>query len=520
MPKVDYTREEIKTQLPAYKLIRDCVAGEQHVKKEGDKYLPRPNAEDKSESNQARYKAYVDRAVFYNVTKRTLNGLIGQIFLRRPVVEVPTLLEPVRDDATGGGVSIEQLSKRAANYVVGFGRAGLFVDYPAVDAPTSRADMEAGNIRPTIAVSAPWEVINWRTITRGGRELLSLVVMSEKFTLSDDGFELKQGEQFRVLRLVVAPTPSDTPSSVDAGSNDGDDDTDGLPVNSRLIYQVELWRKGTAGFNMVQGYPKFPRDASGANLEEIPFVFIGSDNNDTNVDNPPLYDLASLNIAHYRNSADYEESAFIVGQPTPYFSGLTEDWVNNVLKGTVTLGARGAVPLPEGGSAGLLQATPNTLPFEAMQHKERQMVALGAKLVEDKQVQRTATEADIEHTSESSTLASSAQNVGSAFKWALDWCAVFVGVPDSGIKFELNTEFDLTKMTPEERKQLVAEWQAGAIAFTEMRENLRRGGIAKLDDEKAKAEIEQELASAPKLDAQGNPVDPNADPNANPGAAA
>jgi hypothetical protein len=41
---------------------------------------------------------------------------------------------------------------------------------------------------------------------------------------------------------------------------------------------------------------------------------------------------------------------------------------------------------------------------------------------------------------------------------------------------------------------------------------MRRGGVAKLDDEKAKAEIDEELANAPQLDAQGNVVPPNADP--------
>jgi hypothetical protein len=408
----------------------------------------------------------------------------------------------VRDDASGGGVNVEQLAKRAAGYVVAHGRCGLFIDYPTVETATTRADLEAGNVRPTMQLSAPWQVINWRTISRGGRELLSLVVMSEMFTKSDDGFEMKQEEQFRVLRLVEVVT------QVTAES----DTTTEQVATGELVYQVELYRKTSANWSMVKGYPKVPLDADGKRLSELPFMFIGSENNDSAVDSPPLYDLASLNIAHYRNSADYEESSFMVGQPTPVIAGLTEEWVKDVLKGTINLGSRAAIALPEGGSATLLQALPNAVPFEAMEHKERQMVALGAKLVEQKTVQRTATEAGIDHTSESSILASSAANVATAIQWGFEWCAKFVGVPETGIKFELNTEFDLTKMTPEERRQLIAEWQAGAISFTEMRENMRRGGVAKLDDEKAKAEIDEELANAPQLDAQGNVVPPNADP--------
>jgi len=472
MPNVAFIREELKKQLPSYFLIRDCIEGEQTIKKAGDKYLPRPNASDVTPENVARYKAYKERAVFYNVTQRTLSGLAGAVFLREPVVEVPTLLDIVNNDANGGGVSLTQLAKRASLHVLAYGRSGLLVDYPATEAPASRAELEAGDVRPTINVYAPWDIINWRTITRGARELLSLVVLKETYVYSDDGFEMKKADQWRVLQLT------------DAG------------------YAVSVWRKDSGDFQVFEG-PMFPRDSSGNLLTEIPFTFVGCENNDEGLDLPPLYDLASLNIAHYRNSADYEESCYIVGQPTPYFAGLTEEWVTNVLKGSIALGARGAVPLPEGGSAGLLQASPNTLPFEAMQHKERQMVSLGAKLVEQSTVQRTATEADIENAAETSTLASSAKNVSAAFKWALDWCAKFVGVAETVIKFELHTDFDLSKMSPQERAQLVAEWQAGAIAFEEMRDNMRRAGIAKLDDAAAKQKIAEELASAPNLD-QGN----------------
>lgn len=480
MPNVAFVRKDLKALLPLYQLIRDCIDGEVKIKAGKTKYLPQPNAEDESDENIQRYKAYVERAVFYNVTARTLKGFVGQVFLRDPVIEVPTLLKIVEEDANGGGVNITQSSKKAVGYVLSHGRAGLFVDYPATEGVASRAQLEAGDIRPTLNLYAPWRVLNWRTTKRGAREILSLVVLSETYVQSDDGFEMKEAEQFRVLRL--GKSKDNVQDNIDEGED---------------VYTVEVWRKEGGKFGISESYQ--PRDSSGELLKEIPFTFIGAENNDVDIDNPPLYDLASLNVAHYRNSADYEESCFIVGQPTPYFAGLTEEWVNKVMGGTVTLGSRGAVPLPEGGSAGLLQAESNTMPKEAMEHKERQMVALGAKLVEQSTVQRTATEADLEATSENSTLTSSAKNVSAAYQWGLEWCAIFVGVPESGIKFELNTEFDIANMTPQERAQVISEWQSGAISFTEMRENLRKAGVAKLDDAKAKTEIDAELADGPNL---------------------
>lgn len=462
---VSFKRKELQELLPQYNLIEDCVAGDIAVKSRNTIYLPNPTPD--AGVSSARYMQYQTRAQFYNVTKRTLAGLVGQIYLREPVVEVPTLLDPVHWDATGGGVSLEQLSKEACRKTLSLGRCGIFVDYPRTDNPASREDVTNGNIRPTITIVPARDIINWRVRRIGAHEHLSLVVMREDYIIEDDGFMQETLTQWRALRVV-----------------DG-------------VYIQEIWRDETKSpYETIM-----PLDAKGSPLEYIPFMFIGSSNNDSSPDSPPLYDLASLNIGHYRNSADYEESCFIVGQPTPFVSGIDREWIQDVFKGEILLGSRAAIPLPVGGVAGLLQASPNSMPFEAMQHKERQMVSLGAKLIEQKKIQRTATEAAQDHSTELSTLASVAQNVGSAFTTALEWCAAFVGVPDTGIRFELNSEFDLTQMSAGERAQLIAEWQSGAIAWEEMRENLRRGGIATLDDAVAKEKIDAELAQAPKIEA-------------------
>lgn len=471
MPNVSFVRPELAKLLPMYYLIRDVIAGEPTVKEARMKYLPMPNASDQSKENKARYDAYIARAVFYNVARRTLFGLIGQVFMRDPVVKVPSLLTPIVSNATGSGVNLTQLAKKAVSFNLAYSRAGILVDYPTTegDGGASVADLEAGKIRPTLYVYSPAEIINWRTIDRGAEEVLALVVIFETWCVQDDGFEMKNSGQFRVLRL----------------------DEEGYYVH-------EIWREPNPtkadGAKIPRGnYQQHavfrPTDSNGNRLTEIPFMFTGSENNDVNPDNPNFYDLASLNLAHYRNSADYEESCYIVGQPTPVLTGLTEEWVTNVLKGIVAFGSRGGIPLPAGADAKLLQAAPNPMLKEAMDTKERQMVALGAKLVEQKEVQRTATEAQLEAALESSALSSTAKNVSAAFEWALKWAARWVGANDRNVKFELNTDFDITRMTPEERQELLKEWQMGAITFEEMRMGLRKAGVATEDDILAKTKI-------------------------------
>lgn len=479
---VNYIRKELQAVAKIYELIRDCIAGQFAVKAKKTTYLPQPNAQDDSLENQARYDAYIERSVFYNVTARTLRGLVGQVFLRDPVIELPAMLQIVNGDANGEGVSLTQIAKRTVHQVLAYGRSGLFVDYPATAGTASRLELEQGYIRPTIEGYSPWDIINWRTISRGAKEVLSLVVLRETYVSKDDGFEETLSTQYRVLRLGQSAGNPFFPEYND-------------------FYTVEIWQSAEGKLGIAESYQ--PTDANGNLFDEIPFTFVGAENNDSEIDNAPLYDIAALNIAHYRNSADYEESCFIVGQPTPVFSGLTQEWVENVLKGVVPFGSRGGISLPVGGDAKLLQAEANTMVFEAMQLKERQMVALGAKLVEEKTVQRTATEADLEQASENSTLASSAKNVSAAYEWALGKCAEFVGASGT-INFQLNTDFDLSAMSATERAEVVKSWQAGALTFGEMRGVMKKAGIATEEDDVAKEQIAQDTADAMALETVNN----------------
>lgn len=478
VPNVAFVNPALSFLLPQYYLIRDAIAGEVAVKEARTKYLPMPDATDKSPENQARYRDYVMRAVYYNATRRTLQGLLGQVFLRDPVIEVPSQLEKLKNNVSGSGVTLVQQSKKAANYTLAYSRCGLHVDYPKTSdqGGATIADLERGNIRPTINLYSPMEIINWRVVENGAEDQLCLVVLLESYVISDDGFEIKEGAQFRVLKIVNG------------------------------VYVQEIWREAKPTKYKKGEVPKgkhfqvseviTPTGPDGKQLTEIPFKFIGAENNDVSPDLPAFYDLASLNLAHYRNSADYEESCFVVGQPTPVATGLTEEWVENVLKGRLNFGSRGGIVLPANATAQLLQAEPNTMIKEAMDTKERQMVALGAKLVEQKTVQRTATEATQEKVSESSTLSSSTLNVQDAYIWALEIAAMFAGAEGSAIKFELNTDFDIANLTPEQQKGAVELWQKGAVTFEEMRSVLRKAGTATVDDKKAKEQIANDEAEA------------------------
>lgn len=468
MPNVEYIRPELAAQAPAIKLISDVLAGPGRVKAEKETYLPRPDPTDKSEDNNARYDAYLARALLLGATGQTLEALVGQVFAKDPVVELPPQMEGLLDDADGRGLSLDGLAKEALRAVLSRARCGILVDHPAApaEAPRSKADTERLGLRPVLSVWPSESVVNWREGAAG----LEMVVLKESVLASDDGFESVYEIGYR--RLLLAP----------------------VGTEGRVVV-VETWRKDKSGWRLES--ETIPKDASGRPFAEIPFAFAGWRDNSADPDPLPLEALARLEIGHYRNSADYEEACFIAGQPTPVFAGVTEDWVVRVMKNRVKLGSRQGIAVPPGATASLLQAAPNSMPKEAMELKEAQMAKIGAKLVEPSQVSKTATEASLQASAESSVLGSAASNVSKAVENALRFAALYYGV-DLGegeselLAYELNTDFSLAKLSAQDRQQLLLEWQGGGITFEEYRWNLKKGGVAYLDDEEAKDGLETE----------------------------
>lgn len=478
--KVDSIHPAVTKMMARWEMVRDCIEGEETVKKRGSLYLPQPNSEETTEENDRRYQAYKTRAVFYNVTGRTVNGLIGQAFALDPVIKLPEALSALADNVDGSGVSLGSQAEQGLHNLMAYGRFGLLTDYPETSGAVTRRQQLNGEVKPNIIEFSPFSIINWRTRVVGSKELLSLVVLAETYPCKDDGFEIEYADQWRVLTLT--------------DSNE---------------YRVQVYRRevppdqsddprGSGPFVIYKDF--MPTDAKGETFKEIPFKFVGSLNNNTSPDQPPLYDMAVLNIAHYRNSADYEEACFMVGQPTPWVSGITKKWQEDVFKDKkIYLGSRAIIPLPDGGQAGLLQVTANSMPFEAMKQKEAQMTALGAKLVEPSQVQRTLGEARLEEATEASILVTCVKNLMAAYKEALKWAAEFQGANPNEITFEVSTDFAISRLEPNERVALMNEWINGGITTEEYRSQLRKAGIATVEGDKT-GEIKrpEQVAATPK----------------------
>ncbi len=451
------------TKNPTYQMYydtwqqtRDAVKGSVAIKEKRARYLPVPDGETGSEgatnlryaneehkgTGTLRYRNYIKRAVYTNFTGRTKNALVGAVFRKDPTIVVPAGLEYLIDDATGDGLSLAQLAKDELSNLLEVGRAGFLVDYPQADDGLSAEDVDLLDLRASIVPYTAEQIINWKLDAYGGRKLLTLIALEEDYPDDDDEFGHEKKKQQRILRL----------------SDEG--------------YSQQIYRD-----KMPYTEQFFPTKADGSRWMEIPFIFCGSKNNDASIDDAPLADIAEVNLAHYRNSADYEESCFITGQPTLFITtSLSAEQFAEMNPNGIKLGSRAGHVLGETGSANLVQAEANNIVREAMNSKLAEMVAIGARIVTDRGQNETAEGARIRFASENSVLGDVVNNLSEALYKCIEWVGEFMGVTGE-IEFYLNTEFYDKSVDPQLIMSMVTLLDREIIGEADIFERLKAAGL-------------------------------------------
>ncbi len=465
---VTFECDEYTRALEYWDVVDDACAGSIQVKKAGDKRLPRPNPTDTSKANKDRFDQYKKRAVYENVSGHTLRGLTGAAFRKAAELDVPTIIDYVKTDIDGSGLSIYQQSRDCVGATLK-GRSILLVDYPSVEGKqASAADITSGKIRATTMLIDKRNVKNWRTVKVGAAHKLALAPIFERIEEpTEDGFGVELVDQYRVLKLIN--------------------------IEGSYVYTQEIWRKNDEnGQWLLFQSPVIIKDGSGAAWDVIPIIFVGPNNNDLKIDDSPMYDLAEVNLAHYRNSAEYEDSIYMIGQPQPWMSGLTEEWRNHLEKEGIYLGARTPWLLPENGSAGLLQAEPNTIAKEGMDQKENQMIALGARMLTPGAVIKTVSEAESKAEIEHSVLSLAVSNVSAAYTQCLEWMLRFMN--SSGkVSYKINQEFTKPAIDAQMLTAITGLSVAGKLPDGDLFNSLKKHEL--IDPEKSNEDIKDELDS-------------------------
>lgn len=442
-PEVDYWRHE-------WEMIRDAVLGEKAIKDKAETYLPKLDSMTAEE-----YRAFLDRGVFFNMTGRTVTGLVGKLFRRPPVLTgLPDRLTEGTKTITKDGQSLHMLANTVAREVFTMGRYGVLLDMD----PT-------GAKPPYLTGYLAENIVDWQTSTLDGREVLTEVVLRE-IRLEDrpptaSGLRLASARRYfasyRVLRLE--------PES---------------ETNLRMIYRQYVFTQDGANAS-ISAVPSevYTPTFRGRPFEFIPFMFFGPQTNLPEIEKSPINDIVRLNISHYRSYAQLEHGRFYTALPVFYVPVKA-----NQEKAEYTIGPSVVWLVDEGQKPGLLEFNGQGLKFleNALTTKEAQAAALGGRLMGV--TQESTAESDnavkIKEANEQALLLNVAQTLSDGISKLLRWWAMWQDVDDaeqSGMTYEVSRDFIFDQMAAREFRAIHAMYKDGVIPIEVVYDYLRRAEV-------------------------------------------
>lgn len=413
---VDTHHPDYDYYLPDWTKIRDCIAGERKIHAAGEAYLPKLSTKQKDKA----YSAYRDRARFLGATKRTLKGWLGSVFRKPVVASVPDTLLGHLKDINLAGAPFATFARGVVQEVLSVGRAGVLVE---------RQETTTG--RAYLVPYKAEEILNWATDIVDGAQVLSLVVLRHaRKERAPDGFGTTSVVEYRVLELA-----------------DG-------------VYQQSVYRAYEEGGDLAYVETRTPV-LRGAPLSFIPFVFLSSTELTPEIEESPLLDLATLNIHHYRRTADLCHGLHFTALPTPYTVG-DDDTAEPIELGCGTVpnfkNPQTRFEMLEFSGAGLSAVR------QDLEDLKAELAAMGAAYITPpRRDAETAEAIQLKHAEQSSPLASIAGACEEGLTLALKWLAEWEGADPEAALCRLNKDFDSTRLSAGDLTALSAALQSGSI---------------------------------------------------------
>jgi hypothetical protein len=421
-----------------WSVMAAVTRGTNYIRDLSETYLPREPREDDDA-----YTTRVDRSVLSPYTSRLIETAAGAI-LRKPIhVEGdPYWLELIQN-IDGLGSSINEYARRSLVSSLTYGHSAILVDYPAAMGARNLAEERALGRRPYfVHVDAP-QIWGWRKESGTNRLLQVRIHDYDVRPLNEFGEE--QVEQMRVIY----------PGRYD-------------------LY--------TLGHELVEF-----TESGDYSLPEIPLVPIYSNRRGLLISQPPLLDIANLNITHYQRQADLIHALHIAAMPTLVLEG----WDDTT--GSATMGVNYAIAMQPGNKAYYVQADATSFDAQMaeLESLASQMSTLGVtKLFGQKFVAESAEAKRIDQAQSNSVLSIISQELESALNQAFAFAAQYVGLEPPEIT--IDRDFDYYRLIGQDVAVLAQLADTGKISNAMLLEVLRRGEI--LPDN---INIEEELLDLP-----------------------
>lgn len=430
-----------------WEACRDTFIGQKAIKDKSIIYLPQLEAQD-----DGQYNTYLQRAIFYNMVARTVNGLLGTVFRRDPkFVDVPAGVEKALKHITFTGEGLKTFLKRVAQEILLVGRYGVLVDA----SPT-------GN--PYMCGYVTENILDWEYSVINGKQLLTSVLLREVITVRDGTFGPRR-YKWRFRKLTLDTIDMNPFNGIFA---DGEDDTSVVP-DIRRVYQQWVYDVDPGKLNREPEMANREPDQiiiptkRGQPFESIPFWFFGAHSNNADIEKPPLLDIVELNLSHYLNYAELQHGRFYTAQPVFYVP--TAD-----TKGTYRVGPDTVWEVEPGQKPGIIEYNGHGLRSleTALKDLEDQASAIGGRFMT--QSARGAAESDntlkLKEANERSLLINLVnvidEGMTEALRFWMQWSDVSENRAEK-TRIEMNQDFLLLEAGAREFRAVSGMWKDGQL---------------------------------------------------------
>jgi hypothetical protein len=428
-----------------WRLAAALLGGTRTMRFAGQQYLPKwPNETDTS------YATRLSIAVLFPAYKRTVQTLAGKPF-SKPITlgeDIPPRLVEWLEDVDLQGRNINAFAAELMETALGYGLAGILVDYPTATGVRTLAQESAAKLRPYWVLIRPEQIIGWRAERFNGSWRLLQLRLAERVEEPDGDFGTKFVEQIRVL----------TPGA------------------------WEIWRETKAGWMLF--------DKGTTTLPYIPFVPAYGERTGFMTAKPPLIELAHMNITHWQSASDQQTILHVARVPILTVTGVEDD------KWTITVGASAAIKLPTGATMAYVEHSGSAIGSgsEELRTLEERMRQAGAELLVVNATGRyapTATQVATENAVGMCVLQRITQEHEDAIDQALQFTADWVGEVEGG-HVTLFNDYATATLQEASAQLLLSANQAGKLSDETLHTEFQRRGILAADqswdDERARLE--------------------------------
>lgn len=444
-----YLHPDFRYYKTDWDLVRDCIAGSRRVKEKGELYLPRLG------EGGEEYEVYKERAVFTNLTARTLSGWLGTVF-RRPV-KITGIKDTQRkrfDSITPDGVNTNAYAKKLLQEVLAVGRIGVLVDRDPL-----------GREAPYATMYLAENILCWRTKLVDGVIKLVYVMLREiveKRHFLDDPAQARSGAVQKLLSRDTERGAVLRPRYRVLRLNDA-----GEYVQDTYEFSPTTDGKGSE-FKTVEANIK--PTLNGAAFTEIPFWIAGPNGVEYGVQKSPLYDIATINIAHYRTSAQLEHGRYFTALPVYY----VQQNAGGEEESEYTIGPSVVWEVPAEAKPGILEYFGTGLKAltESLVEKENHVEQLGGRVAGAGARKQGSDNADVfaaKQSNETSILLCATDSVGDLLTKVLRFMLRWENADNADkLVVTLNQDFKLQSVGARELRAVALLYQSGILPVDEL----------------------------------------------------